>query len=74
MLVSMDLPCRTAARLAPLPRWARIDSALRRFRSGQAGQFSHQIRIRQSVKPIPPHSLRFVATRDRQNWATRGMS
>ena len=42
------------------------DPALRRFRSGQAGEFSHQKRIRQSVKPVPPHSLRFVAARDRQ--------
>ena len=42
------------------------DPALCRFRSGQAGQFSHQKRIRQPVKPVPPHALRFVAARDRQ--------
>ena len=38
-----------------------------RFRSGQAGQFSHEKRVRQSVKPVPPHPLRFVAARDWQH-------
>ena len=42
------------------------DAALRRFRSRQAGQFSHKKRIRQSVKSVPPHPLRFIAARDRQ--------
>ena len=42
------------------------DASLRRFRSGQAGQFFHEKRIRQAVKPIAPHPLRFIAARDRQ--------
>ena len=66
MLVSMDLPSRTAARLAPLPRWARITRPCAASGSGQAGQFFHQKRIGQPVKPVAPHPLRFVAARDRQ--------
>ena len=42
------------------------DPALCRFRSGQAGQFSHEKRIRQSMKPVPPHALRLVSARNRQ--------
>ena len=42
------------------------DPALCGFGSGQAAQFSHEKRIRQAVKPVPPHPLRFVAARDRQ--------
>ena len=42
------------------------DPAWGRFRSGQAGQFSHEKGIRQPVKPVAPHPLRFVAARDRQ--------
>ena len=37
-----------------------------RFGSGQAREFFHQKRIRQSVKPVAPYPLRFVAARDRQ--------
>ena len=40
--------------------------ALCRFRASQADQFSHEKRIRQPVKPVPPNPLRFVAARDRQ--------
>ena len=40
--------------------------ALRGVNSGQAGQLFHQERIRQPVKPVPPHALRFVAAGDRQ--------
>jgi hypothetical protein len=42
------------------------DPALRRFRSGQAGQFSHEKFVRQPVKAVPSHSLSFVTARDRQ--------
>ncbi len=42
------------------------DPALGRFRSSQAGQLSHEKRIRQPVKAVPPHPLRFVAARNRQ--------
>ena len=42
------------------------DPALCRFRSGQPGQFAHQERVGQPVKPIPPHALCLVAARDRQ--------
>jgi hypothetical protein len=41
--------------------------ALRHFRSPQAVEFAHQIGIRQSVKSVPPHSLRFVTARDGQD-------
>jgi len=37
-----------------------------RRRVVEAREFFHQIRIGQAVKPVPPHSLRFVAARDRQ--------
>jgi hypothetical protein len=43
------------------------DTTLCGFGSGQAGQFFHEKRIRQAVKPVAPHTLRFVAARDRQH-------
>ena len=42
------------------------DAASRRFRPAEPREFFHQKRIRQPVKPVAPHALRFVATRDRQ--------
>ena len=66
MLVSMDLPSMHRRQAGAIAEVGKDDPALRRFRSRQAGQFAHQKRVRQSVKPIPPHSLRFVAARDRQ--------
>ena len=40
--------------------------ALGRFRPGCPSQLAHQERVRQAVKAVPPHPLRFVAARDRQ--------
>ncbi len=51
MLVSTGWPSRTAARLAPLPRWARMTRALRRVDAGHAFQFAHEVSIGQSVNP-----------------------
>ena len=62
----MDLPSRTAARLAPLPRWARMTRPCAASASGEAGQFAHQELVRQPVESVPPHALRLVAARDRQ--------
>jgi hypothetical protein len=38
----------------------------RRLQSSYARQFPHEKRIRQSMKPVPAHPLRFVAARDWQ--------
>ena len=66
MLVSTDLPSTHRRQARAVAEVGEDDPALCRFRSGQAGQFSHQKRIRQPVKPVPPHPLCFVAARDRQ--------
>ena len=56
MLVSMLLPSRTAARLAPLPRWARISAA----------QFFHEAGVGQAVETVALYSHRVEAARDGQ--------
>ena len=66
MLVSMGLPSMHRRQARAIAEVSEDDPALCRFRSGQAGQFSHQKRIRQPVKPVPAYALRLVAARDRQ--------
>ena len=52
MVVSTHRPSRTAARLAPDPRWREDHAALRRVGPGDSGQFFHQVRVRQPVEPV----------------------
>ena len=66
MLVSMHLPSRTAARLAPLPRWARITRPFAAAGSPSARQFLHQELIGQTVEAIAVNARRLVASRNRQ--------
>ena len=65
MLVSMLLPSRTAARLAPLPRCARITRPLR-GRGIEAAELLHQIGVGQAVEAVALDALCRVAPRDRQ--------
>ena len=64
MLVSMLLPSRTAAMLAPLPRCARMTRPAGCRRVAQAREFFHQVGIGQAVETVALHSLRVVAARD----------
>ena len=65
MLVSMLLPSRTAARLAPLPRCARITRPFAAAGSRRR-EFLHQIGVGQAVEAVALDALRRVAPRDRQ--------
>ena len=47
---------RTAARLAPLPRWARMTRPRAAFGAGDALELPHQIRVRQAVEAVAPHA------------------
>ena len=66
MLVSTGFALMHRRQARAIAEVGEDDPAVCRFRSGQAGQFVHQKRIRQTVKPIAPHPLRLVAARDRQ--------
>ena len=66
MLVSMLLPSRTAARLAPLPRCARHDAAARGRRVAPAREFLQQEGVRQPMESVALHASRLVAPRNRQ--------
>ena len=65
MLVSMLLPSRTAARLAPLPRCARITRPLAARRI-EAAELLHQVGVGQAVEAVALDALGPVAPRNRQ--------
>ena len=65
MLVSMLLPSRTAARLAPLPRCARMTRPFA-GRGIQAAEFLHQIRVREAVEAVALNALGVITPRKGQ--------
>jgi hypothetical protein len=66
MLVSMDFPLMHRRQARAAAEMGEDDAAVCRFRAIEASQLSHQKRVGQPMKPIPPHPFRFVAARDRQ--------
>ena len=66
MLVSMLLPSRTAAMLAPLPRCARMTRPVAAAGSPTRASSSIKIGVGQTMETVALHPLRIVAARDRE--------
>jgi hypothetical protein len=66
MLVSMLLPSRTAAGLAPLPRCRKDHAVLCCRRVAEACELLHEKFIGQTVEAITSDARRLVASRNRQ--------
>ena len=67
IVVSMQRPSRTAARLAPEPRWARMTRPSGRLRAGDPGQLLHQIGVGEAVEAVATDPGRLVPPRDRDD-------
>ena len=67
IVVSMQRPPRTAARLAPEPRWARMTRPRAASGAGDPGQLLHQIGVRQAVEAVAPDPGGLEPPRDRHD-------